>query len=201
MTDRPAVTFGLIAYNQEKYVGEAIQAALDQRFEPLEIILSDDCSTDGTFAVMQRMAAEYRGPHRVIARREPVNVGTVRHIIRLARAASGNLLVIAAGDDVSYPGRSRAMYDAWKRTGAAALDSWHDEIDEAGTMLRRDVRFPPSSVTQKVFGAEPQAHRVDGKITGLLGSCAAYPIRFWADLPEPPVNLLVEDGIATRWPR
>lgn len=197
MTNRPAVTFGLIAYNQEKYVAEAIQAAFDQNFEPLEIILSDDCSSDGTFAIMERMAADYRGPHRVIARREPVNVGTVRHMIHVSRAASGELLVIAAGDDVSHPGRSTVLFDAWKATGAAALDSWHDEIDEGGTVLRRNVNFPPSPVMQKVYESEAQAHRIDGKITGLLGSCAAYPIEFWADLPEPPVNLLVEDGIAT----
>lgn len=196
-TRRPPVTFGLIAYNQEAYVRQAIEAAFAQQFSPLEIILSDDCSSDGTFAIMEQMAADYDGPHIVIARREPTNVGLVRHMIHVSRAGSGELLVIAAGDDVSHPDRSTALYEAWKRTGAAALDSWHDEIDEHGALLRRDIRFPPSPVTQRVFGAEEQAHRVDGMITGLLGSCAAYPIRFWADLPEPLVNLLVEDGIAT----
>lgn len=195
--ERPAVTFGLIAYNQEKYVGEAIQAAFDQKLSPLEIILSDDCSNDGTFAIMEQMAAAYRGPHTVIARREPINVGTVRHMIHVSQAGSGELLVIAAGDDVSHPDRSSALYDAWKLTGAAALDSWHDEIDSTGAIIRRDVHFPPSPVTQKVFGAEQQAQRIDGQIPSLLGSCAAYPIEFWANLPEPPVNLLVEDGIAT----
>jgi glycosyltransferase involved in cell wall biosynthesis len=95
------VTLTLIAYNQENYVREAIESALAQTFSPLEIILSDDCSPDQTFAIMQEMVGSYRGPHRVHARREPVNVGTVQHLINVSRAAQGELVVIAAGDDLS----------------------------------------------------------------------------------------------------
>lgn len=192
----PAVTLGLVAYNQENYIRAAIEGAFSQRFSPLEIILSDDCSTDRTFAIMEEMAASYSGPHKVRLRREPANVGTVQHVINVARAAQGDLMVLAAGDDISYPDRAGALYEAWKVTGAAALSSWHDEIDEAGGMLRRDVSFPPSKVTQEVFGGEQQAYRVDGFIQTVPGFCAAYPRSFWADLPDPPCPLLVEDSIA-----
>ena len=193
----PAVTIGLVAYNQEKYVRAAIEGALGQDFSPLEIILSDDCSSDGTFAIMEEMVAAYRGPHRVIARREPVNVGTVQHVINVSRAARGELVVMAAGDDISYPDRASALHAAWKESGAAALASRHDEIDEAGAMLRRDVSFPPSAITQIMFADEPQSHRVDGMIQTVPGFASAYPRSFWADLPDPPVKLLFDDGIAS----
>lgn len=193
----PAVTFGLVAYNQEKYVREAIEGAFAQTFSPMEIILSDDCSTDRTFAIMEEMAASYRGPHIVIARREASNVGTVQHLMNVARAAKGELMVVAAGDDISYPDRAGALYMAWKETGAAALASWHDEIDAEGRMLRRNVSFPPSVITQIMFANEPQAQRVDGMIQTVPGFCSAYPQSFWADLPDPPSKLLVEDGIAS----
>ncbi len=58
--ERPLVSFVLLAYNQERYVEEAIAGAFAQDYSPLEIILSDDCSTDGTYAIMQRMAAGLR---------------------------------------------------------------------------------------------------------------------------------------------
>ena len=45
-SDRPLVTFALFAYNQEKYIREAVEGAFAQTYAPLEIILSDDCSTD-----------------------------------------------------------------------------------------------------------------------------------------------------------
>lgn len=192
-----AVTFGLIAYNQEKYIRAAIEGAFAQQCPAMEIILSDDDSSDGTFAIMEEMADAYYGPHDVRVRRETPNVGTVRHVINLARASRGELMVIAAGDDISYPERSHTLYEAWKATGAAALASWHDEMDGDGTILRRDSSFPPSDVTQRIFAREPQAYREDGIIMTVPGFCAAYPRGFWADLPDPPDRLLVEDGIAS----
>ena len=63
----PLVTFALFAYNQEKYIREAIEGAFSQTYEPLEIILSDDCSRDDTHRIMCEMAAGYRGHHRVLA--------------------------------------------------------------------------------------------------------------------------------------
>mgnify|MGYP005853322247 CR=1 FL=1 len=47
--DRPLVTFALFAYNQEQYIREAVEGAFSQTYEPLEMILSEDCSNDRTF--------------------------------------------------------------------------------------------------------------------------------------------------------
>ncbi len=68
--DRPLLTFILLAYNQERYIAEAVEGALGQTYSPLEIILSDDCSGDRTFELMKEAADEYRGPHEVIVRTE-----------------------------------------------------------------------------------------------------------------------------------
>jgi glycosyltransferase involved in cell wall biosynthesis len=43
-SNRPLVSFVLLTYNQEKYVADALRAALNQTYSPLEIIISDDCS-------------------------------------------------------------------------------------------------------------------------------------------------------------
>ena len=64
VTERPLVTFALLAYNQERFVREAVRAAFEQTYRPLEIILSDDCSQDGTFEVLMNMAQSYTGPHK-----------------------------------------------------------------------------------------------------------------------------------------
>ena len=95
--DRPLITFALFAYNQEAYVREAIEGAFAQTYEPLEIILSDDCSTDRTFEIMQEMAAAYRGPHRVRVNLNPVNLGVGglgEAGVRAQAAFVGNLRVI-----------------------------------------------------------------------------------------------------------
>ena len=53
MSERPLVTFALFAYNQEKYIREAVEGAFSQTYQRMEIILSDDCSTDSTFDILK----------------------------------------------------------------------------------------------------------------------------------------------------
>jgi glycosyltransferase involved in cell wall biosynthesis len=193
----PKVTFAVFAYNQEKYVREAIEGAFAQTLESMEIILSDDGSSDGTFAIMQQMAAAYEGPHRIIVRQEKPNVGTVRHVINVARAGHGELLIVNAGDDISYPDRSASLYRAYRESSPSALSSWHDEIDESGRTLRRGLSFPPSPITASLFSQSTVARREKGAVASVPGFCAAYPRHFWADMPQPSERLLVEDGLAT----
>jgi len=102
---RPLVTFAVIAYNQERFIREAVEGAFAQTYRPLEIILSDDCSPDRTFEIMQEMAAAYDGPHRVRLNRNERNLGLASHFNNILSAASGEILVISAGDDISGPSR------------------------------------------------------------------------------------------------
>jgi len=85
--DRPLVTFALFAYDQERYIREALEGAFAQSYQPLEILLSDDCSTDRTFDIMREMAAAYAGPHRIRLYRNPTNLGVAGHAdVRVQRA-------------------------------------------------------------------------------------------------------------------
>lgn len=132
--ERPLVTFFVMAYRQEALVREAIEGAFAQTYAPLEIILSDDNSPDGTYAVMEAMAAAYRGPHRVILNRNPVNLGIAAHIDRIMALSSGRLVVQNAGDDVSLPQRAERLAEAWIASGGRAklLHSPAIMVDEDG---------------------------------------------------------------------
>ena len=102
---RPTVSLLLLGYRQERYISAAIQGALAQDYDPLEVILSDDASPDGTFAAMEAAAADYRGPHRVIARQNRTNLGLAAHVNALMRCAGGEVIVLAGGDDIADPRR------------------------------------------------------------------------------------------------
>lgn len=101
----PLVTFLLFAYNQEQFIEEAIEGAFSQTYSPMEIILSDDGSSDATFDVMENMVRTYRGHHKVILNRNNVNLGLVPHVNKLMPLCSGKFIAFAAGDDVSLPNR------------------------------------------------------------------------------------------------
>lgn len=109
----PRISLVLLVYNQREFVQAAAQSCLAQVGEPLEIVLSDDASSDGSFEVLQAIAAAYRGPHQVRARRNPVNLGIGGHYNLLLSETSGELIVTAAGDDLSLPYRVQALARAW----------------------------------------------------------------------------------------
>ena len=106
LEERPLVTFALFAYNQEKYIREAVEGAFAQTYEPLEIILSDDCSTDRTFEIMEEMVASYKGPHEVYVQKNKENLGLIRHTNKIFSLNRNKVVIFAAGDDISRPDRT-----------------------------------------------------------------------------------------------
>lgn len=109
--EQPVITFAIIAYNQEKFIHEAIEAAFAQTYSPLQIILSDDHSPDRTFEIMQEMAAHYNGPHRITLNRNETNQRLAAHVNTVMSLADGEIVVLAAGDDISLPERTQRSWE------------------------------------------------------------------------------------------
>lgn len=143
--ERPLVSFCLFAYNQEKYIREAIEGAFSQTYSPLEIILSDDCSTDKTFEIMEEMAASYKGPHKIILNQNTQNLGgLIPHYNKVIEMAQGEFIVVAFGDDISLPNRTDRLADRWRESNYKKFilfHSGHKYIDSNGRFLE-DVITP-----------------------------------------------------------
>ena len=94
----PLVSVVVPVYNGERYLAETLQSVLDQDYEPLEVIVVDDGSTDASAAVAQALPVRYlhqanAGP--CVAR----NAG--------ASVAEGALISFCDADDLFLPGRLR----------------------------------------------------------------------------------------------
>jgi len=128
------ITFALFTYNQERFIAEAIRGALSQTYSPLEIIISDDCSTDSTFAVIEKEVAGYAGRHSIRVNRNERNLGFAAHINKVMEMAKGQLIVGAAGDDVSLPERVSRTYAAFHDSNESVLSVYSNaiEINERG---------------------------------------------------------------------
>ena len=100
------LSVALFAYNQERYIREAVCSILSQvTATPLEIIFSDDSSMDDTYSIMQKEVSAYEGPHKVIVRSNDTNLGLEEHINTVLDICSSPWVMMAAGDDVSLGGR------------------------------------------------------------------------------------------------
>ena len=110
---QPLASFILLTYNQESLVAAAMESILEQTYSPLEIILSDDASTDNTYSIMQDFAEKYKGFYRIKLNRNLVNLGLCAHVNLALSLTEGELIFAAAGDDISLPDRCEKVVSVW----------------------------------------------------------------------------------------
>lgn len=95
---QPIVSVILLTYNQESTVDRAIESVLSQKCEfPFEIVVSDDCSTDGTREVCHRYATEYPDVVRLLP--ASPNKGLVNNYFETLLQCRGRYIADCAGDD------------------------------------------------------------------------------------------------------
>jgi glycosyltransferase involved in cell wall biosynthesis len=88
----------MICYNHAKYVAKAIGSVLAQEgpFQ-IELVIGDDCSTDGSREIVERYAREF--PDRVRVLPTPTNLGLSRNFRRVFERCDGDFIAILEGDD------------------------------------------------------------------------------------------------------
>ncbi len=109
-----------------------MNCALAQDASHLEIILSDDCSKDATFEIMQEMAAAYDGPHTLRLNKNRKNLGVNNHINFLVQMASADVCVPFPADDTSVPNRVSRLLEVMERDDALLVHSDASTIDGEG---------------------------------------------------------------------
>ncbi len=119
---------------------QAVEAALAQTGKPIEILISDDCSTDSTFTVIKEVVEGYRGPHKVVVNRNDVNIGLVAHINQSVLRTEGEIIVPAYGDDVSFPERATCIQAAFSKDSPLLVHSHAMPIDKNGQECSSDYR-------------------------------------------------------------
>jgi glycosyltransferase involved in cell wall biosynthesis len=103
----PAVSVLMTAYNRAAYIGEAIESVLAQTFTDFELVVVDDCSTDGTADI----AADYAGRDpRVRVVRNERNLGDYPNRNRAARLVRAPYFKYHDSDDVMYSHCLQVMY-------------------------------------------------------------------------------------------
>jgi glycosyltransferase involved in cell wall biosynthesis len=116
--DAPLVSVIIPCWNAEAGIERALSSVLDERSVPLECIVVDDASTDGTASIVKRIAA--RDP-RVVLVELPENEGVSNARNRALELARGEWLVFVDADDRLVPGAIATLVDTARRTDALAV--------------------------------------------------------------------------------
>lgn len=94
--ENPLVSILIPTYNREKYIGEAIESAINQTYKNIEIVIVDNCSTDNTWKILQSYKLK---DGRVQIFQNEKNIGPVYNWVECFKRAKGEYTKILWSDD------------------------------------------------------------------------------------------------------
>lgn len=94
---KPLVSIGMPVYNGDRYLRQALDSLLAQDYENIELIISDNASTDTTPAICQEYAAQ---DGRIQYYRNSTNIGATKNFNKVFELSNGKYFMWAAHDDL-----------------------------------------------------------------------------------------------------
>lgn len=97
----PLVSVAIITYNQKEFLKEAIESVLLQNYEPLQIVVGDDGSSDGTHELLEEYKKIY--PGKFVLYLGKTNVGLTNNSNLVQDRCMGKYVAWLGGDDLMLP--------------------------------------------------------------------------------------------------
>jgi glycosyltransferase involved in cell wall biosynthesis len=141
-TQGPLISVYVACYNQERFVGEAIDGILAQTYRPIDILIIDDCSLDRTASVIESKLAEHPDRRDVRFVRNERNL-TTRGVCKIGFGMTrGDFVVIGCGDDIWLPEMVSEFARTWLEEKVSLVAANAIYIDDNSNLLNRTFRDP-----------------------------------------------------------
>jgi glycosyltransferase involved in cell wall biosynthesis len=127
--EMPLVSILITSYNREWYIEEAINSVLAQTYKKFEIVIVDNCSTDGTKNIIER----YKDNEKIRIYFNENNIGQFPNRNKAASLAKGELLLYVDSDDTIAPDAIEYVVKSFRRFPHADFATLYkdDDITEA----------------------------------------------------------------------
>lgn len=126
-------------FNACRYLEETVRSVQSQSYSDWELLLVDDCSTDGSVELIQRLAAS---DGRIRCIRQAANGGAARARNRGVSEAGGRYIAFLDADDLWKPQKLERELEFMEKTSAAFVFSGYEFADEEGRGTGKVVYVP-----------------------------------------------------------
>ena len=120
MSDSIKISVIMSVYNGEDYIAEAIDSVLLQTFRDFELIIINDCSTDGTGEILERYAS---ADDRVKVHTNEVNLRLPSSLNKAISLSKGKYIARMDADDICLPDRFEKQYAFMEENPGVSLSS------------------------------------------------------------------------------
>jgi glycosyltransferase involved in cell wall biosynthesis len=145
---KPLISVIIPCYNAALYVEQAILSIMNQTYKRLEILCTDDCSTDSTLFILEKLASK---DCRIRIIRHTENKKLIFTLNELVQASTGDFIARMDADDISLPERLEKQIEFLQQNSDISFcgtNSWH--IDEDGKKIGKS-RLPLTSEDNRFF--------------------------------------------------
>lgn len=149
--EKPLVTIICLCYNQSRFVVETLQSVFEQTYQPIQLIVVDDCSTDHSAETIETFLKN----KSILFIKNKVNLGSTKSFNLALKQAKGDYVMDLAADDVMFPNCIEALVDGFQQSefeAVAAVSSNVIYIDEKSNFL--SYHFPVNN-QNKVLQKRP----------------------------------------------
>ena len=126
------------SYNTAKYIARSIRSVLDQDYRDLELLIVDDCSTDGTDEAVK----PYLADTRIRYLKNEINSGAAQSRNRALREAKGKWIAFLDSDDLWKPDKLSKQIRFMEKNGYHFSYTGYAEIDENGSPNGKMITGP-----------------------------------------------------------
>ena len=138
------VSICIPVFNGKKYITQAIDSALDQDYENIEVIVCDNCSTDGTW----ELALKYHNNDKVILHRNKSNIGMYANFNHAAKIASGDFIKFLCADDTLAKSAVHKMVNMFHRDSRiSVVKIYAHDINTEGAIISSE-KFRNSGIAK-----------------------------------------------------
>lgn len=144
----PLVTVICLCYNQKRFVREAVESVINQTYTPIQLIVVDDASTDGSPETINQLKVQYPQLEVLLLNE---NMGNCRAFNHGLAQAKGEYLIDLAADDVLLPDRIRKGVEVLQQAGDEFGVHFCDAelIDETGSFVsHHSDKYPHHTIPQ-----------------------------------------------------
>ena len=185
----PTVSVVMPAYNAQAFIEQAIGSVIAQTIPQWELLVIDDCSTDDTCAIVEKLASR---DGRIRLLRNEKNLGAARTRNRGLEQARGRYIAFLDSDDIWDPQKLEKQLALMEKTGADLSCCSYAIINAENEKVRPDY-FVPEEISYKALLRE----NLLGCSTVILTGEIAKKYRFTVDFYHEDYVLwlqLVKDG-------
>ncbi|WP_100610463.1 glycosyltransferase family 2 protein [Confluentibacter lentus] len=124
-------------FNSEAYISETINSIINQTYPNWELLLIDDCSTDNTFIIVQKLISKHPNIKLI---KNSTNLGAAITRNKGIEAAKGAYIAFLDGDDVWKPKKLETQLAFMNSNDCDVCFSSYDLMNEDGTFLNTQVQ-------------------------------------------------------------